>query len=252
MDDSISASSGSYVSSETSVASTDDTQDLSESATAVSHLGGIEETIDRLYRFTWLIRTPSAASQNAKAITFRMKDDYGCNYEEAFQKYAEEVVKHRCPDAGPELVRKISEAITLRRKRFLYRRHHQDKLSFGPLETPDTVDRGASFRTSPLSTDHGGGSIGQSGRTSERLTTGLRRVTLSATSASALSKLHFRQDAVFQAQSVASTTLYAPDDTADSFQPPPPPTVPAGSKEFECPYCYIMMPIKEARPAHWK
>lgn len=248
----MSSSLGSYVSLDTSVASTTATEDPNETATT-EHFSGIEETIDRLYRMSWLIRAPSAVSQNAKATSFRITDDDGNDGETAFEEYAAQVVKHRCPEASPELILKLAKSIVIRRKRFLYRRHHQNKLSFESSERQRNASESTSgplFKHSaPVGTTQSFGS--PTAHTTDHSAVKAARVAPSATSASAFSHNRFHADGVF-AQSVASTAVRIPDDRAEAFQPPPPPKVVPGSKEFECPYCYIMLPIKEARPIPWK
>lgn len=245
---------GSLTSVDTSAASTDDTLETSEPSPVTDHLSGVEETIDRLYRLSWIIRTASIASQNIKAISFPITDDEGNDCEAAFEEYARKIVKRRCPVASEELTSKIVRSITVRRKRFLYRRSHQDKLGFRPTEA------GIRETTSSSRTPGARSTITTSQNESKRHAPSLpdgksaraKGMLPSATSASDFRSNQFHRDIVLQSKSVISTALYSPDDRAEAFQPPPPPKLIPGSKEFECPYCYIMMPIKEAKPAQWK
>lgn len=254
MDGTSSRSVGSIASAETSAASTDDTLETSEPSPVTDHLIGVEETIDRLYRLSWIIRTASVASQNAKAVLFPITDDEGNDCEDAFEEYARRIVQRRCPAASEELTFKIARSIKIRRKRFLYRRSHQNKLGFRPSEAEMRGTTSGSNTPGAMST------ITISPNESKKYSsyphsgqpTKPKGILPSATSASDFPSGQFKREIVFQPKSVISTALYSPDDRAEAFQPPPPPKLLPGSKEFECPYCFIMMPIKEAKPAKWK
>jgi hypothetical protein len=237
----------------TSAASTELTTE-STRTTASLPLKGVEDTIDRLYRLSWVIRRPVAASQNAKAASFRITDDDGNEYEKEFEDFAAQMVKHRFPSTNVSLVAKLAKSITLRRKRFLYRRHHQDKLNFSVSRLHG--DCGQHGNTSTLNPSAPENKLLHPSAAEEsapaRDKISARTNAPSATSASAFSHQRFRNEANNLTGSVISTAIHAPDDKADSFPVPTPPKTVPGGKEFECPYCYMTLPSKEARPAQWR
>lgn len=220
----------------------------------MEQLSGIEETIDRLYRLSWIIRTPISAAQNAKAASFLMIDDDGKDYELTFEEYAARVVQSRCPATSRELIQKLAKSITIRRKRFLYRRSHQAKLdSRSPDAQATGVTRGVQRPTTSATIRNASqGPHSRATPSSSHQISNFKGIAPSATSASKFSHTRFLQDAVFGTRSTVSTVLYSPNDVDDAFQPPPPPNIAKGSKEFECPYCYVLIPIKEAKSAQWK
>ncbi|KAK5107684.1 hypothetical protein LTR62_000919 [Meristemomyces frigidus] len=220
-----------------------------------SPLTGVEMTIDRLYRLSWLIRASTTASQNAKAARFSMGvDEYGMDTESIFRDYCSAVVRSRLPDTDPDLVTKIAVAITARRKRFLYRKQHQYKLARDDNDG-HLVEEGATLSQVPVSSksrttiDTGYGTKVSTG--SSKAKPG-RRTLPSTTSASAFSHNQFRTHAVLAAPSVVSTALYNPQSSIAGFQPPRPPKVSRAAKEFGCPYCYNVLPSKTARLPYWK
>lgn len=229
-----------------------DAEELREKSAATDHFSGVEETIDRLYRMSYMIRTPSVASQNARANAFRIMDEDGNDGEPVFREFAVRVVESRCPEASPGLVSKISESIVLRRKRFLYRGHHQHKLSSGPSKVQLTASEGRSHRAPSAITVIRKGTEPPTPNVTAQPKSKAHGTAPSATSASGFSNTCFRPGKVFEARSVASTAAQTIDDRADAFQPPPPPKAVQGGKEFECPYCYLVLPITEARPSKWK
>jgi len=255
-DSSLGFSAGSYLTSENSAASTTDTEDTTdmtaETTAELQHLSGIEETIDRLYRLSSLIRTPSTASQNAKAASFQILDDDGDDGESNLEQYACQVVKHRCPHASEGLVSKMAKTIVMRRKRFLYRRHHQSKLSFSSSNVRPVVSTEQSHKASSVTRMPLGDKLLPANSSPIEQRTRIGKGPPSATTASMFPAGRFQPDAVFATKSVISTAIFAPDESADAVQVPPPPRIPLGKKEFECPYCCVMVPIKEARPSQWR
>lgn len=252
-DDDYSTSAGSYLSSETSAASTANTQDAYEATTVAAHLNGVEETIDCLYRLSRMIRSPSTAPQNPKASSFPLRDEFGNDTEAFFKNYAAQVVKHRCPGADDGLVERLARSITLRRKRFLYRRQHQTKLGFKSGEAEPIANADASLDSKAALARTKEAVMRHSGPASAAKSSKRPGAAPSATSASAFAHGRFTEEAVFdRARSVMSTAIYSPEDGADSFQVPPPPRVAPGKKEFECPYCCLWMPIKEAKRELWR
>jgi hypothetical protein len=216
-------------------------------------LHGIEQTIDRLYRLSVAIRWPSIVSQNAKAANFPIRDEDGNDVSEQFAEFALTWITHQFPEAPPVLRERLAKSVTLRRKRFLFRQSHQKKLGMKSfLTTPPRPERSPSpgldadstvmARTvveTPVPSTH------------KKQNNLLKPRLLSQTSASRVSG-KFRTEDVFEAIPSRTPTVFSGAFTQqDSISIPDPPKPAAGSKEFECPYCCMILPIKEAVRSNW-
>ena len=216
---------------------------------------GVEQTIDRLYRLSVIIRRPSTISQNLKATNFAIKDDEGNEVDAQFQDYALKRATHQFLQAPPYLLTRLAAVITLRRRRFLYRHRHQKKLRSQPF-------RGLHERSpSPpsLSGDRGSTIVGAS---TVRLSPEVKHGTdnrylkplISQTSATSASFFPLDRARVMSLgmSSAVSTALQTPLDQGSCVQVPDAPQVSPGSKEFECPYCWLMLSIEEAKGSKWR
>lgn len=217
---------------------------------------GVEQTIDRLYRLSIAIRRPSLVGQNTKAANFTIRDDEGNEVDAEFESYALKRATHQFPHAPPWLLKRLATAITLRRRRFLYRHRHQKKLrskSFNglPERSPTPL---------PPSGDGGSTIIGaQTLRVPSQAKNGTDNRYLkplisqtSATSASFFPPERSRAMSFFEKSSQVSTAFQSSHEPAFSVQVPDAPQVSPGSKEFECPYCCLMLPIEEAKGSKWR
>jgi hypothetical protein len=220
------------------------------------HMHGVEQTIDRLYRLSIAIRRPSTVSQNLKAASFAIRDDEGNEVDAEFEDYAMKRVTHQFPQAPSYLLKRLAAAITLRRRRFLYRHRHQKKLrsqSFNglPKRSP-----------SPPSPSGDGGSTIVGAQTMQlspqtKNSTDNRYLKplvsqTSATSASFFPPERAQAVSFFETSSRVSTAFQISHDQASYVQVPDAPQVSPGSKEFECPYCLLMLPIEEAKGSKWR
>lgn len=110
----------------------------------------IVDIIDNLYKLSVRIRTPGLRSRSLKASTYTQKDpetgiDIFDVYAEQDRKHVEELVSFlRQPYAGDSmreeqefLIKRLSAAVTLRRRHFKYWKRHRDKLS--AVEMADEV-----------------------------------------------------------------------------------------------------------------
>lgn len=209
-------------------------------------------TIDRLYRLSVAIRRPSIVNQNVKAANFQLKDEEGNECGDAFYNYALEVVAHKCQHADQPLRETLARAITLRRKRFLYRRKHQEKLSFkDESEDEESSPQPISKDEGVLITSHRGSPKSPKETEAGKLPAG-QRPPPSHTSASLFSKARFDGVAILESTSIATTVKNPPSEHIGNVQVPPPPKILSGSKEFECPYCFLVVGISEAKPAQWR
>lgn len=217
---------------------------------------GVEQTIDRLYRLSIAIRRPSIVSQNVKAANFVIRDDEGNEVDAEFEDYALKRATHQFPQAPSYLLKRLATAITLRRRRFLYRHRHQKKLRsqlFSALP-----DRSPSI---PSPSGDGGSTI--VGAQTLQLSPQTKNITdnrylkplisqTSATSASFFPAEKAQAVCFFETSSKALTAFQNSLDQASHMQVPDAPQVSRGSKEFECPYCWLMLPIEEAKGYKWR
>ena len=216
---------------------------------------GVEQTIDRLSRLSVAIRRPSTVTQNLKAANFAIRDEEGNEVDAQFEDYALKRATHQFPQAPFYLLKRLATAITLRRRRFLYRHRHQRKLrshlfhdlpggSLSPLSP--SGDRG--------STTVGAPTVRLSPNIKNSTDNRYRKPLISQTSATSASffPLERAQAVSFAITSKASTALHTPLDQAFYVQVPDAPQVSPGSKEFECPYCWLMLSIEEAKGSKWR
>lgn len=195
-----------------------------------------------------MIRTPSRGLRHSHAPGFKLRDNEGNDYEATFEAAAMQLVGHRCPQATIDVKVKLAKSIVMRRKRFMYRKRHQEKLSYDAVEAHTTGIADANPRQFTPSPSFAGTIL-----LNPLPDPGLKAVrenALSATSASAFTQRRFRPEDIAGGQSIISTVFR--DDMASDFQPPPAPKVTGARKEVECPYCYILLPVKETQPAQWK
>lgn len=222
-----------------------------------SQLREIELGIDRLFLLSQAIRAPAKLSPHEMGAKGVMRDEEGNENEMEFRHYAYEVLKHRFPDASELLHNRLASAITFRRRRFLYRSRHQTKLS--------RPYHGSSINLASIgaSTDFGDRTTITVGRASQvKLTAaaGRRRTRaagvapsqLSRTSASEFKASHFDKKPIFDSKSGFATTVQHTPKHNSSVAVPDPPPVLAGSKEFECPYCCLMVPQETRSPTQWR
>lgn len=228
----------SYASSEGLVESVAESDPLSQTEVCVHE---IELIIDTLYRLSTSIRKPSSRRQNTKAAMYRIKDEEGNDCDAAFLEYALRRVQHLFPGVGENLAHRLADTIRLRRRMFLYRQQHQVKLQYRPpVDVLKEEKVGRRPVASTIARTRPQGSRGP-----------LIAFPPSITSASALSRAIHLPSAI-GAQSVISRTV-APESSYDiPMQVPRPPRASPGSKEVECPYCCLIMPIKETKQAEWR
>lgn len=222
-----------------------------ERAPFEQRLHDIEQSIDRLYRLTVAIRRPSIINQNAKIASFVIRDDEGNNIDENFKEFALRFISHRFPKAATTLRERLAASVTLRRKRFLYRQSHQSKLSkksysVAPtlvIRSPSRVVISESTVVARTIVDN---PIKDTHKTPDKVAK-----TVSQTSASKFSEKLKSKD-IFELQTPTPRTSFSSNlltVTADEI--PRPPSLSPGSKEFECPYCCMMLPVTEAVQSNW-
>ena len=228
-----------------------------EDLTQGRRMQGIEKAIDRLYRLSLIIRQPSRSSQNERAQRFTLTDDAGNEIDESFAVYARRIVDHKFVSAPTFLRTKLSNDIVIRRKRFSYRQAHQRKLSgvIGPRNNPrdkcnDTDGDDAKESTVRAFNTKDGEAL-RMNMSPESF--GLNIPATSQTSASAIPNRPLPlATAMEDTQSNQSTMFTATPTMSAPVEIPRPPKPAAGSKEFECPYCCLVLPIKQSKAVRWR
>jgi hypothetical protein len=220
-------------------------------------LPGIERAIDRLFRLSLLIRLSSRSSQNEKAERFIMRDEDGNDMNDSFAEFARQIVDHCFPEAPEFLRAKLSNGIVIRRKRFLYRRRHQEKL-FGVDVSKETMrqDSRHGDQIEEIDVTVRASKLKNEASPVEMLAPKLSRLRASNpshTSASAVTQQSLPLDTVLEdAGSNQTTAFTATPSSGAPLELPRPPRPAVGSKEFECPYCCLILPIKESKASHWR
>ena len=171
-----------------------------------------------------------------------------------FEKFATRLIKVKYPDMSQTLSERLGYANSLRRRQFLYRQRHQQKLGLGlNTRTAGEVKKSEPEPTPsmliPRSGDDGQFlSKEMHFSPSPALRQDGKSTLLSQTIATALDVRSFRPRDALSKVSTAITA--APVE--GSFDVPPPPNMTARAKEFQCPYCCLILPIKVASAARWR
>jgi hypothetical protein len=203
----------------------------------------VETAISRLNRLSASIRQSGVQHRNVKAISFVDKDELGNDLTSHYAAIATLVLDHKFPAADEVIRQRVAKSIAQRRNQFSYRRKHQQKLSrkqemrTAPI-IRTTKQRQCEFSTVPPPT------ASTSGQPI------IQNAILSNTSASAPDPEHLRRR-MKTPSSKASTVISATTTQAGALAIPLPPKVDGGDF-FECRYCFILCPVKEAHGKYWR
>jgi hypothetical protein len=199
----------------------------------------VEATIDRLQRLSIAIRKSATLSRNSKAAEFKEKDEHGNDKGHAFELYATQIVQHRHKNASEGLCKLLGTSMSLRRKRFLYFKRHQRRLALQHQATADP-ERPLPYTSTRLLEGVQGGAIPSDNATPSQAEppTVTRTNLFSHTTASALDPDRFKVVA-FSARSTSTRSEGVTQDF--NLEYPPAPKVPEDAKEFECPFCCLIL-----------
>ena len=255
LDDTHSESSQSETSS-TSTISSNDSQTSSASSIPstplVKCMKDVEAAINRLHRLTMSIRKSSTHNRNLTAGKFAILDENGEDTSTYFESFALRLVQARFPVANPLLHKRLANLTLQRRKVFNYQQRHQQKLAkvVYPASRHSTVQQppGIHPRIQPAQSPQSLQRLGPSSPSAFLQGLAINKA-LSTTTASALTATSVlsRPAPSIVSSSVASSS---PDPTAMLF--PPAPKAGGDAKEFQCPYCGLMLGIKERKPRRWR
>jgi O-acetyl-ADP-ribose deacetylase (regulator of RNase III)/tetratricopeptide (TPR) repeat protein len=224
----------------------------------------IVDIVDNLYKLSVRIRTPTIRSRSLKASSYQPKDpetgvDILDQYAAFDLQHTRELVRHErmqhtkeIKDDDPITMR-LSKAITLRRRQFMYWRRHRDKLGMstvleeGPLAGQPTVERSENLNRHTTLEAQASNPIITALKQSASEKTG--KTMLSGTEAT---HHHQSLDEIVDSRSVTSYATTVRDLTGKGIDLPPPPKGADGDKDFECPYCFIICPARYGKGRAWK
>ncbi|CAI7654372.1 unnamed protein product [Penicillium manginii] len=211
-------------------------------------MANVEGTLDLLFRFSRAIRRSGILHRLVKIANHNEYSPDGVNLTSEFHMATSRIIDHYLKgcNASPELRERLVDTICLRKRNFSYLKS-QKKARSAPMKVLEELPSRArstftpsfSVMTPVTTTGHKEKPI----QFEPRLD--LRRSLMTATTA--------QVDHVPLDRSIQSS-IGAPQPEVSDEDPelPRPPVVPSGRKEWECPYCLVVCPIKEFRPENWK
>lgn len=212
----------------------------------------VEDVISRLIRLSASIRQSGSLHRDSKADRYIDRDEDGNDLTAQFANITSLVIDHKFPDADEAIRNRLAQSIARRRNRFAYRRKHQQKLARPyPLkqQLPTLLPPGLGERVPAPALPRK--SIALPAISEPNLQRLEPTESLpSHTSATLLDPERFKIPSK-PTSSKASTVLSGTPTQAATLSFPRAPQV--GKNDFfECPYCYIVCPAKEARGKYWK
>jgi len=209
----------------------------------------IEGVIHRLNRLSTAIRKSGRHQSDGRAEEFEPKDEDGEDMTPEFKRFAAAVIRRDIPQATEPLRERVLESVTRRWRRLLYRRSHQAKLArrakqseivlptvTEQLPPGNYIEERSETRTLISKSDPS--KLDQSPAPA-----------LSSTNASTLKSKDFSTvtPSVDNSSRVTRSSI-----KGDELDIPKPPKSSIKNNVFECPYCRILCPVKEASGSRWK
>jgi hypothetical protein len=206
----------------------------------------VEEILDRLFRLTALIRKSGLSSRHAKAIGYEEVNEQGVNLTSKFKILANRIMDFKFPDATETLRANLAETINVRRRQFLYSKHHQENLSKKSAAPEVKI---SPFAVSP-DLSQATTKRDKNDNISETLPKRPRGSAPTHSSASAIGS----QLAVNNIQQRVSPSSWGSRSRvqATSVNLPIPPKLKPGAKEFQCPWCFIVQPKEVLEKTKWE
>lgn len=210
-------------------------------------LQSIDEVITRLHRLSIAIRRSAGHRRNIRAAKYVERSETGANLSEEFDQYSEWIIRHKYPQAKPEVSQRMSATIAIRRRRLLYQRKHQKKLALVPSKVLEQIPVSTNIDKSyPHLSDPVGRLLVPKGlaiRTNPE-------PPLTWTSASTIDANRSLNLVTRSEVSDLRSRSIVQNSKLDF---PSPPHITIGNKEFECPYCCLVLPAREATDkVRWK
>lgn len=206
----------------------------------------IDDLISRLYQLSAIIRKPVSSSENIRVAKYIEKGTHGEDFEE-FRSHVRWQLEFRHREASSTLIDRLVDAVIFRRKKLLYREHHQEKLNQGVHEW-STMDVPEGFippkanlalirQKSPVV------------RMAASRQSSSKTLPFSATEASSVNRFGLKSYARSLAPSAVTQSAVARREQLDV--PPPPRPETSGVKEVLCPYCSQILDKEEMQGPRW-
>jgi nucleoside phosphorylase len=206
-------------------------------------------SIDRLHILANIIRKSSAQSRNLRARAFAGEED-----EENFEQFALLMVKYRFKEASESLCEQLAMSMAMRRKQFVYKLKHQNKLAFQVKKT--NVRRPAIAYGERNTERHSEQPVPtlsvslQEQEVNDASETRIKNLAPSQTNASTLDSKLFRQ--MLRDSKPPPSTASAGTSIHDvKLDYPPPPITRESQKECICPYCCEILPTAKVKTDRW-
>lgn len=210
----------------------------------------IEETLDQLFRFSRAVRRSGILHRFIKIANYVEYGPGGINLTEEFRKAATRLVEHhlKTSSATPNLRARLIETICLRQQNFSYLKSRKSRptedLNVRNEKSPSSAAR------SVLSTSF---SVASTVTRNPRRKRSVQIQHTQRVEHSILSATTVQYTGASLEQSIQSSINHQDPEIEDNdANLPQPPDVPVGQKEWECPYCLLLCPVKELSGELWR
>lgn len=209
----------------------------------------IEGVINRLNRLSTAIRKSGEHQSDGRAENFEPKNEDGENMISEFKSFAAAVMRRDIPQANERLRDRMLESVTRRWRRLLYRQSHQAKLSRGAKQLEMVLPTVAQ-QLPP------GRYIGERSETRTLVSKAdapkLDQSPAPARSSTNASTLKSKDFSTITPSVDTSSRVSRSSIQGNELDIPKPPKSSIKNNGFECPYCCILCPVKEASGSRWK
>jgi hypothetical protein len=208
----------------------------------------IVEIIDRLYRLSIAIRSPSIRTATSKALSYIERDELGNDISLLFEQYTLQRIRFRYSQLEPRLAERVGKSISRRRRLFMYRRRHREKLQV--VEEDLLRERGLTSRhiiSNPNAIPQS--EINESSLIQPSMppaTLNPRSIFSQTTATEYVAGVEITPEA----SSIAPTSVVSGVSMESDFCIPP--IVSADEKDFECPYCFCILSGKHKKKKLWE
>lgn len=200
---------------------------------------GVEDAIRRLNRLSVSVRRSGFHRYDPRAMSFAHIKD-GENLTLAFKEIATLKLKWKYPEADEALRERLAESMSRRRNLIAYRQKHHQKLSYNNPVSAQSIQKKP--QTFVGSAEHPTSSQPDTTRRQDELQ--------SETSASHLEPERIGVQSKPTSSQASTVISKSPTQRAALNFPRAPPV--KNNDNFQCPYCCILCPAKEARGKYWK
>ena len=211
--------------------------------------GIIEENLDELFRFSRAVRRSGVLHRFVKIANYIELSPEGVNLTEQFRNAATQLVGHylRNSPAAPSLRDRLIETICIRQQNFSYLKSRRIRMPLAPRAT----NAGApSASRSVLTTSFSVGGT-MSAAPKRKKNTKVEPPRQMENSVMTATTVQYN-NANVQYSVQSSVNDHDSEKTDSDANLASPPVVPIGQKEWECPYCLLVCPVKEFKGEAWR